>query len=89
MCDRSGRGCVERREFFEFIKSLNVAAGVHIEEAMQENVIDAVLRKSGVNSDSSILTYKDFESIFSLTDDIRRPMGVHMRGANLKLNLVE
>uniref|UniRef100_A0A915BN44 NAD(P)H oxidase (H2O2-forming) n=1 Tax=Parascaris univalens TaxID=6257 RepID=A0A915BN44_PARUN len=89
MCDRSGRGCVERREFFAFIKSLNVAAGVRIEEAMQENVIDAVLRKSGVDSDSSILTYKDFESIFSLTDDVRRPMGVHMRGANLKLNLVE
>ncbi|KHN77089.1 Dual oxidase 1 [Toxocara canis] len=89
MCDRSGRGRVERHEFCEFVKSLNVAAGVRIEEAMQDDVIDAVLQTSGVHSDSSVLTYKDFESIFCQTDEMRRPMGVHMRGAKLKINLDE
>uniref|UniRef100_A0A0M3K700 Dual oxidase (inferred by orthology to a D. melanogaster protein) n=1 Tax=Anisakis simplex TaxID=6269 RepID=A0A0M3K700_ANISI len=89
MCDRSGNGRVEKHEFIEFVKSLNDAAGVRIEEALQDHIINSVLETSGIHSESTILSYKDFESIFNQIDDIRRPVGVHMRGAKLKINLRE
>uniref|UniRef100_A0A183CKT1 Ferric oxidoreductase domain-containing protein n=1 Tax=Globodera pallida TaxID=36090 RepID=A0A183CKT1_GLOPA len=39
--------------------------------------------------DQEYLTYRDFEAIFSQMDDIRRPVGVHLRGVNLRVNLEE
>uniref|UniRef100_A0A915PEP6 NAD(P)H oxidase (H2O2-forming) n=1 Tax=Setaria digitata TaxID=48799 RepID=A0A915PEP6_9BILA len=89
MCDREGQGRVRRKEFCDFVKSLNVAVGVKIEEAVQNGVINKVLQRSGISVDSEFLSYKDFEAIFSNVDDIRHPVGVHMRGVKLKINLAE
>lgn len=89
MCDREGRGKVHKKEFCDFVKSLNVTVGVKIEEALQDGVIDRVLQRSGINVDSKYLSYKDFEAIFSNIDDVQHPIGVHMRGAKLKINLDE
>lgn len=89
MCDRNGNGCVERREFCNFVKSLNIAVGVQIKETVQNAVIDEVLRKSGIFSDSSIITYNDFAAIFNNINENGRPVGVHMRGAKLQINLHE
>ncbi|KAI1729776.1 heme peroxidase domain-containing protein [Ditylenchus destructor] len=89
MCDRNGDGQVQKLEFCEFVKSLNVAAGVRIDQNIQNDVIESVLHRAGIDPDRIILTYKDFEAIFSQMDDVRRPMGVHLRGANLKVNLEE
>ncbi|CAG9535166.1 unnamed protein product [Cercopithifilaria johnstoni] len=89
MCDREGQGRVDKKEFCDFVKSLNVAVGVKIEEAVQDRIIDRVLQRSGINVDSKFLSYKDFEAIFSDIDGVRHPIGVHMRGAKLKINLDE
>lgn len=89
MCDREGQGRVQKKEFCDFVKSLNVAAGVRIEEALQDGVIDRMLQRSGISVDSKFLSYKDFETIFDNVDDMRHPIGVHMRGAKLKINLDE
>lgn len=89
MCDRNRDGKVSRLEFCEFVKSLNVAVGVRIEQDMQDDVIESVLHRSGIDPQKTTLTCKDFEAIFSQIDDIRRPVGVHLRGANLKINLEE
>lgn len=80
---------MHRKEFCDFVKSLNIAAGVKIEEAVQNEVIDTVLQRSGVDARSEFLTYKDFEAIFNNIEDPRRPVGVHMRGVKLKINLDE
>lgn len=89
MCDQNKDGHVQKLEFCEFVKSLNVAAGVRIDQNIQNGVIESVLHRAGIDPDRSVLNYKDFEAIFSQMDDIRRPMGVHLRGANLKINLEE
>lgn len=89
MCDQNKNGQVQKLEFCEFVKSLNVAAGVRIDQNIQNGVIESVLHRAGIGSERSVLDYKDFEAIFSQMDDIRRPMGVHLRGANLKVNLEE
>lgn len=89
MCDQNKDGHVQKLEFCEFVKSLNVAAGVRIDQNIQNEVIESVLHRAGIDSDRRVLNYKDFEAIFSQMDDIRRPMGVHLRGANLKINLEE
>jgi dual oxidase len=89
MCDRDNDGRVNRAEFFQFVRSLNIAAGVRLESELQECLIETVLHRSGIDVKQQYLTYKHFEAIFSHVDDIRRPMGVHMRGAKLKINLEE
>ncbi|OZC08712.1 FAD-binding domain protein [Onchocerca flexuosa] len=89
MCDREGQGKVHKKEFCDFVKSLNVTAGVKIEESVQDGIINRVLQRSGISVDSEFLSYKDFEAIFSNVDDVRHPLGVHMRGAKLKINLDE
>lgn len=89
MCDREGKGRVHKKEFCDFVKSLNVAVGVKIEEAVQDGVIDRVLQRSGISMDSKFLSFKDFEAIFSNVVDIKHPVGVHMRGVKLKINLDE
>lgn len=89
MCDRDREGHVQKEEFCEFVKSLNVAAGVRIDQKNQNDVIESVLHRAGIAPERRTLTYKDFEAIFSQMDDIRRPVGVHLRGANLKVNLEE
>lgn len=89
MCDINRDGKVQRLEFVEFVKSLNMAVGVKIDQRDQDNVIVSVLHRAGIQEDREYLTYKDFEAIFSQTDDIRRPVGVHLRGAQLKINLEE
>ncbi|VIO91716.1 Uncharacterized protein BM_BM4466 [Brugia malayi] len=89
MCDREGQGRVHKKEFCDFVKSLNVTVGVKIEEAIQDGVIDKVLQQSGISMDCKFLSYKDFEAIFSNVDDIRHPIGMHMRGVKLKFNLDE
>jgi hypothetical protein len=47
------------------------------------------LHRAGVDPERDFLTYKDFEAIFSQMDDIRRPVGVHLRGVNMRINLEE
>jgi len=47
------------------------------------------LKRAGVDPERDILTYKDFEAIFSQMVDIRRPVGVHLRGVNMRINLEE
>ncbi|KAK0417047.1 hypothetical protein QR680_012805 [Steinernema hermaphroditum] len=89
MCDREGKGRVDRAEFVDFVKSLNAAAGVQVEQRVQQQLLDAVLCRSGVATDRAHLSYKDFEAIFGQVDDLRRPVGVHMRGVKLKVNLEE
>ncbi|TKR77884.1 hypothetical protein L596_018782 [Steinernema carpocapsae] len=89
MCDRNNSGRVDRTEFCEFVKSLNMAAGVKVDQHIQTQILDSVLSRSGIDSERNYLSYKDFEAIFGHVDDIRRPMGVHMRGAKLKVNLEE
>ncbi|VDK67367.1 unnamed protein product [Gongylonema pulchrum] len=89
MCDREGQGRVHKKEFCDFVKSLNFAAGVKIEETVQDGVIETMLQRSGIDAESDFLSYKDFEAIFSNVEDARRPVGVHMRGVKLKINLDE
>uniref|UniRef100_A0A1I8ARM6 NAD(P)H oxidase (H2O2-forming) n=1 Tax=Steinernema glaseri TaxID=37863 RepID=A0A1I8ARM6_9BILA len=89
MCDRDGNGRVDRAEFCDFVKSLNVAAGVRLGQEVQDELLDAVLSRSGVSPDRSYLTAKDFEALFGQVEDTHRPVGVHMRGAKLKVNLEE
>ena len=89
MCDRNKSGYVQREEFCEFVKSLNVTAGVKVDEDVQDAVLEEVLRQSGISSDTSMLSYSDFEKIFGQNEYVSRPMGVHMRGAKLKINLDE
>ncbi|KAL3120520.1 hypothetical protein niasHT_009345 [Heterodera trifolii] len=89
MCDRNREGRVQRQEFCEFVKSLNMAAGVKIGQEVQDHVVESVLHRAGVDPDQEYLTYRDFEAIFSQMDDIRRPVGVHLRGVNLRVNLEE
>lgn len=89
MCDREGQGRVHKKEFCDFVKSLNVTVGVKIEEAIQDEIIDKVLQRSGIDVNPKFLSYKDFEAIFSNLCDIRHPIGIHMRGVKLKLNLDE
>uniref|UniRef100_A0A0N5APC8 NAD(P)H oxidase (H2O2-forming) n=1 Tax=Syphacia muris TaxID=451379 RepID=A0A0N5APC8_9BILA len=87
MCDRDGNGYVEREEFCNFVKSLNVAAGVKVDEEIQDAVLQAVLNDSGISSENPMLSRADFEAIFHNNESIQRPMGMHMRGAKLKINL--
>lgn len=89
MCDREGRGRVLKKEFCDLVKSLNIAVGVKIDEAVQDNVIDTVLQRSGISRDSDFLTYKDFEDIFTHVNGVRRTVGVHLRGIKLKIDLDE
>lgn len=89
MCNRAGNGQVEKREFYDLVKSLNTIVGVSIEEAEQEEIIESVLQKCGISEQSSFLTHDDFEAIFKAVEDLRRPIGVHMRGVKLKINLDE
>ncbi|VDN04297.1 unnamed protein product, partial [Thelazia callipaeda] len=89
MCDREGCGKVHKKEFCDFVKSLNVTAGVKIEEAVQDKVIDRVLERSGVDKESKFLSYKDFEAIFNHVDHVRHPIGVHMRGIQMNISLNE
>ncbi|KAL3100509.1 hypothetical protein niasHS_000400 [Heterodera schachtii] len=89
MCDRNREGRVQRQEFCEFVKSLNMAAGVIIGQEVQDHVVESVLHRAGVDPDQEYLTYRVFEAIFSQMDDIRRPVGVHLRGVNLRVNLEE
>ncbi|KAL3100519.1 hypothetical protein niasHS_000410 [Heterodera schachtii] len=89
MCDRNREGRVQRQEFCEFVKSLNMAAGVKIGQEVQDHVVESVLHRAGVDPDQEYLTYRVFEAIFSQMDDIRRPVGVHLRGVNLRINLEE
>jgi Ca2+-binding EF-hand superfamily protein len=89
MCDRNGDGIVQIDEFVEFVKSLNVAVGVKINQNDQDNVIVSVLHRAGIDQSRGHLNYKDFEAIFSQTDELRRPVGVHFRGAQMKINLDE
>lgn len=105
MCDLNKEGCVQRQQFCEFVKSLNMAAGVRIDQdvgrgkraffddailwQVQNHVVESVLHRAGVDPERDFLTYKDFEAIFSQMDDIRRPVGVHLRGVNMRINLEE
>jgi hypothetical protein len=85
MCDRNGRGTVDRTEFVSFLRSLKLAAGVSIELQLQDNVIEQMLQRAGIAANQTLLTHKDFEAIFGNVHDV----GVHMRGARLKINLQE
>uniref|UniRef100_A0A1I8BWQ4 NAD(P)H oxidase (H2O2-forming) n=1 Tax=Meloidogyne hapla TaxID=6305 RepID=A0A1I8BWQ4_MELHA len=89
MCDLEREGRVQRKQFCEFVKSLNIAAGVRIDKEVQDQVLECVLKRAGVDPERDILTYKDFEAIFSQMVDIRRPVGVHLRGVNMRINLEE
>nr|CAD2201289.1 unnamed protein product [Meloidogyne enterolobii] len=89
MCDLEREGRVQRKQFCEFVKSLNIAAGVRIDQEVQDQVLECVLKRAGVDPERDILTYKDFEAIFSQMVDIRRPVGVHLRGVNMRINLEE
>ncbi|CAD5221006.1 unnamed protein product [Bursaphelenchus xylophilus] len=88
MCDTNQDGKVQAHEFADFVMSLNVAAGVKIDEEEQERVISSVLHRAGIE-DRKFLTEKDFEAIFSQTDDQRRPLGMHLRGRHLKVKCDE
>ena len=89
MCDRDGNGQVERREFCDFIKSLNMAVGVKIDQYEQDDVIDSILRGAKIAPEQETLSYEDFEKIFSVISNTRRPLGIHLRKAQLKVNLEE
>ncbi|KAI6201072.1 NAD(P)H oxidase (H(2)O(2)-forming) [Aphelenchoides besseyi] len=89
MCDRNHDNKVQREEFAEFVKSLNVAVGVRIDHRDQNNVIDSILHRAGISADREYLTEKDLEAIFSQIDDTRRPVGMHLRGAKIGVNLEE
>lgn len=89
MCDRDKDGRVQRLEFVEFVKSLNIAVGVNIDQRAQDDIIVSVLHRAGIDRDRDYLTCSDFEAIFNQTDDIRRPVGIHLRGVQKKINLEE
>jgi Ca2+-binding EF-hand superfamily protein len=90
MCDRNRDKVVQKDEFCALVKSLNMAVGVKIDQRLQDNVVDTVLYRAGIDASQKTLTYEDFEAIFTTTtDSIRRPLGVHLRGASLKVNLEE
>uniref|UniRef100_A0AC35FZC6 NAD(P)H oxidase (H2O2-forming) n=1 Tax=Panagrolaimus sp. PS1159 TaxID=55785 RepID=A0AC35FZC6_9BILA len=89
MCDRNANGFVEKSEFCEFIKSLNMAVGVKIDQYTQEDVVESILHNAGIGAEQKSLSYKDFEAIFSEIIHPRRPFGVHFRKAQLKVNLEE
>jgi dual oxidase len=56
---------------------------------VQNHVVESVLHRAGIDPEREFLNYKDFEAIFSQMDDIRRPVGVHLRGVNMRINLEE
>uniref|UniRef100_A0A0K0DSC4 NAD(P)H oxidase (H2O2-forming) n=1 Tax=Strongyloides stercoralis TaxID=6248 RepID=A0A0K0DSC4_STRER len=87
MCDYNGDGQVERAEFIQFFKSLSDTAGVKLDKHVQEDMLDGVLLVHGVDSTSKYLTEEDLEKIFTEVDGVSRPVGVHLRGAKLKVNL--
>ena len=89
MCDRDRNGQVSKEEFCEFMKSLNTAVGVKLDQYEQEGIIESVLLRAGIDQTRTYLDYSDFEAIFSELDDSRRPIGVHFRKAQLKINLEE
>lgn len=89
MCDRNHDKKVQLLEFYEFVKSLNTSVGVKIDQRDQEDVILSVLHRAGIERGRDYLTYKDFEAIFSQIDDVRRPLGIHLRGVQKKINLEE
>ncbi|CAI4224724.1 unnamed protein product [Auanema sp. JU1783] len=88
LCDLDNSGRVNRREFADFIKSLNSVAGVNIDEERQNLLIENLLYRSGIHPASDYITFEDFEAIFSQVQD-HRPFGVDLRGAKLKVNLEE
>lgn len=89
MCDVDRDGKVNRSDFCEFVKSLNVAAGVAIDSGEQEDIIESILFQAGVDPHQTVLTDKEFEAIFNQLDGTRRPMGIHFRGARLNVNVEE
>ncbi|GMT20614.1 hypothetical protein PFISCL1PPCAC_11911, partial [Pristionchus fissidentatus] len=73
MCDTENVGLARRDELVDLLKSLGKAAGVH--------------------PSTDMLTYDDFVNIFTSQDEVRdvlrRPVGVDLRGARMKINLEE
>lgn len=47
MCDIDGNGQVNRKEFADFVRSLNKVAGVTINEDQQNELVETLLYRSG------------------------------------------
>ncbi|PIO52819.1 hypothetical protein TELCIR_25869, partial [Teladorsagia circumcincta] len=88
MCDVNNTGRVHRSDFVDLIRSLKTIVGVDITDNTQNNVINKILRQSGVKASSDYLTTADFEAIFAQAGK-RRPVAVEFRGAKLKMKLEE
>ena len=88
MCDLNRDGSVDRDEFCQFMRSLKMSAGVRIDGECQADLIDHVMQRAGVSPGRSRLTYGDFEAIFAEMTASRRPVGLHLRGTNQRINCV-